>query len=190
VGASWVQFITSDRNIMSNTYVNWRTGATAGDYASGSTARTAPSLNDAPLWRPLCAPLRRVRNPNTDDPDTGGPPFDALAYVRPYALGWANGQKPDGRLRLYRCGRRHSQVIARCPSRGCLEQQLGGSAVSWLDLDRRRAYAYVIRTRRRLSWPVPDPAATETRVFHTANRLFATTYAPSQGFRAYVGRIR
>jgi hypothetical protein len=189
VGASWVQFITSERTVMWDTYVNWRTGETAGDSASGSTARTAPSLNDAGLWRPLCAPLRRVRNPNTD-PDTSGPPFDALTYRRPYALGWANRQQPDGRLRLYRCGRRRSQVIARCPSRGCLEQQLGGGAVSWLDLDRRLAYAFEISARTRRRWPIPDPGATETRVFHTANRLFVSTYVPSRGFRAYVGRIR
>jgi hypothetical protein len=133
------------------------------------TAEQLPDLDSPRLFRPLCAPLTRVR---ADDeyPRLYLP----YAYSPPLGLSYrAYDYRP---LRVDRCGRRHPLRLSRC-RRACTAVHLGAGSIAWRERGRIRLYRG--RTRQRAHWRTrafgrrPEPFPIRRHVVVAAGRYGA-----------------
>jgi hypothetical protein len=168
VGRQWIggDGVTSHGG--SDTFLNWHTGRVAGDVPTydepANSARAAPDLNAAELWRPMCSPLHRRSS-------HGRGVWRSFQYQPPLGLTTSRA----GRLLLLRCGQRKVTALSRC-RKGCGFTQLGGGIVTWRE--GRNAYFYRARTRCKRRWVIPAPATYLATVAHTSKRVFISTIDP------------
>jgi hypothetical protein len=128
VGSQWLSSPFSGLHVDLTLYLNWHTGAQLTDGAQpASAARSAVDLDAPHLLRPLCAPLRRVRQPDAYPQQTST--FAPFGYSPPFGASLG----PSGRLGLGRCG---STRTATLRGGGIAQFQLAGGAISWATLPR------------------------------------------------------
>jgi hypothetical protein len=148
-------------------YLNSRTGERRAGAAAGAGQRD--------LDTPDLAPLRPC----------GRTPRSFVQYRSPFVLGFS--KQPA--LVLTRCRPPKRTTIASCQI-SCDTPQLSRAWVTWATLN--RAYAYSIRTGRRLTWRFSDFDQTlgySMTVAHTHNRLFVTVARRAQGSNAVVDAV-
>ena len=143
-------------------YLNWRTGR---------------YVRDDGRRRDIDDPRQPVA-PECDRRSRG----KAFIEDRPAMLRRYGG--PDRRyLLLSRCGERRPHRLSRCPG-GCPSVSLAGGVVSWAEgASGDVARAFVISSRRSLSWRVPAfdarHAGVPLVVRHTRRTVFLSAFAPS-----------
>jgi hypothetical protein len=145
-------------------YVDWHSGAFRTDFPD--VARRSVDLDRPELDRPICAPLSR--RPEADS-DYGGPRFASEDYEPPWML--RDTTVSSWRLRLYHCGRRKPVTIARCQLGHCLSPQLGGGYLTWRD--GYRVYASRLASRRRVRVGTLPGGTEAPTVVHTRRSVYA-----------------
>jgi hypothetical protein len=144
--------------------VDWHSGAFRTDFPD--VARRSVDLDRPELDRPICAPLSR--RPEADS-DYGGPRFASEDYEPPWML--RDTTVSSWRLRLYHCGRRKPVTIARCQLGHCLSPQLGGGYLTWRD--GYRVYASRLASRRRVRVGTLPGGTEAPTVVHTRRSVYA-----------------
>jgi hypothetical protein len=173
VGQHWVGgLLYIDYGYHAETYrafaLNWRTGELR--YDRPAKARAVPDFESPELGRPMCSPLRRVRDDTVEQRI-----FREYAYERPYGV---RGGLTS--LLLERCGR-PTRVLARCGFQtGCTDTfQLGAGMVTWAT--HRRAFLYDLRRGLRLTFSQPgfrergpEDTGNALRPQHTRRTVFVS----------------
>lgn len=177
VGASWIA-VSGDVGRHApplEVAVNRATGQLRSD--EPSDLRLGADLDAKELWVPLCAPLRRRRNPDYDAEDGY-----SQRYFQPHVVGsFALDFNRADWLLLRRCGSRRSSVLSR--SRWWHGSQLGGGLVTWIVQDgnqaveggrggRGRVHVLELSTNRHRSWPIPGAINPNADAVHTRSRIY------------------
>jgi hypothetical protein len=138
--------------------------------------RRTVDLNRPGLTRPLCAPLQRSLDPWAGDPYVNGPPYLPMAVAGRWAVelvpGRPTAEDPPASVKLWRCGHRRPQVVARCH---CWDVSIGDGMVAW---GGRRANAFDVASGRRRSWRLPRPG--HARVAQAGRTLLLWTQRSSE----------
>jgi hypothetical protein len=180
LGKAWIA-VTVEVGYHAPTGPAWierATGKVVGD--DPGDLREQADLDAPALWAPLCAPLKRRKNPDYDAFEQYGSPYTGPTVVGTRAIDVAKGA-----LVLRRCGSSKTRVITR--SRDWESGWLGGARVSWVDQDglraldgdkrgRGRVRTFDALTGRVRSWPVPGKINPNLRVVHTRRHLFLDKY--------------
>ncbi len=176
VGRAWVE-VTVDLGYHSPVYPAWIERATGRVVADDpGDLSQYPDLDAPELFAPLCAPLRRRRNPEWDEEEQYGP-----RWIAPDIHGRRALDLSHGALVLRRCGSSRTTVVTR--SRDWDVAYFAGDRVSWIEQDglaaidgKRRGRGRVrtrdVTTGRVRSWPVPGGINPNLYVVHTRRHVF------------------
>lgn len=157
----------ASKGSIGSVFLNWRTGEVFDSSRVRASARTVPSLDSPTAQTALCAPLRRRHRFEVDE--------YTLERKRVFdpVVSYGHGRlltprTDDGRgLVLQRCGSGRARMLVRDTQGGAVTPRYA----AWLR--EGRIYAYIFRSRRRVSWKVPFTLGTFVYLRATNRRLFA-----------------
>jgi hypothetical protein len=174
IGSQWLTGTIFGYHWYRTIFVNWHTGATV--YDQPASADTYADLNSPRLTGELCSPLRQPRNPYYDPTATETTPrYLPIEYRRPWAV-WRSRRG----LTLARCGQRgRALLVSDCQGSNvnqnflCVTPEVSAGLVTW-SLG-NVVHAYVIATRRRYAWRVPNDSPDHPPIVtHTRNAIYVT----------------
>ena len=172
VGSTWALLTYSGNHYSGQAAVNWRTGLVRdlGPASDPGPATSALDLDAPGLFRPLCAPLRRLP---WQDPQWSTDRYLPLLYEAPFAAGPA---RFDGTLTVRRCGSSVGETI----SPGALSLQLGAGLLSFVPNafnGGRPAVAYDPARRALYRWTgMQQGTLAPLSVAHTAGSVFISSW--------------
>lgn len=189
VGAAWIEvWVEVGYHAPAfNGWINRATGVET-NLDRGDLSRHV-DLDAAELWTPLCAPLRRFKDPDWDSEAQYGSP-----YIAPLVAGTRALEVRRGDLVMRRCGSSRVRVITRSPDWDV--PYLAAGRVSWIDqdglaaldeLERGRGAVRTFAAGRVRSWPVPGKVNPNLQVVHTRSHVFVDKFSSGWTHRYSIG---